>query len=343
MVVHQSHARADLAVPADEGAPVPDEAAGLDFGPDRMAHQGQVVVSPEQADDGVPGQVVDVEARQADLRLPRRGGEGLERQGQAADHLLFHRRVVGKDVAHRDVPGADGFDQAVEVPEVPDVLLHDDEGDADVDPVRALAVHLLQALQALHIRPEARALADVLEALRGDAVEGNPERIETARHEPPEHSLVEARAVRDHLGPDAERLDGRDHAEDCRMDRRLAEAAEHRGFEVGEPPELGDETVEDLREHVAHRLLPGVPDAGFAGQVAARGRFDVDPAQAVDVGADLDPAVGDECDLGPGFEAELPGEFRRDGQPAVAADPGSKAFFALPKVEPVRVEVGPFP
>ncbi len=102
------------------------------------------------------------------------------------------------------------------------------------------------------------------------------------------------------------------------MGGRLAEAAEHDRLEMGEAPEPGGEAVERRLVHVAHRLVPGVADAGPAGQIAARGRLDIETVQAVDVGQDLGPAaVEDDLEAGAGGEAELFLELGRDRQGAV--------------------------
>jgi len=74
----QPHARANLPVPADERAALPDEPARFDLGPDGVSHQGQIVVPPEKAEDGIFCQIVDVEPRQADLGFSRHGGERFQ-------------------------------------------------------------------------------------------------------------------------------------------------------------------------------------------------------------------------------------------------------------------------
>ena len=269
--------------------PFPDEPAGFDLGPDGVPHQGQIVVSPEKAENGVLRQVVDIEPRQADLGFSRHGRERFQGQGQTADHLLLHLGRVGKDIRHRNEARPRGLDEPVDIFQVADVLLHDDEGDPDVDPARSPPVELLEALEARNDGLETRSLADVLEARLRDAVERDPEPVQAALHQARKHGVIEARAVGDHLDPDAQVLHDPDHAQDVRMDRRFPETAEHDGIKMGKSPEPVHQPVERRGIHVPHRLLPGLPDADLAGQVAARRRLDVDPGQAVDVGPDLDP------------------------------------------------------
>ncbi|MCX6563203.1 MAG: hypothetical protein NTU60_06310 [Candidatus Aminicenantes bacterium] len=100
--------------------------------------------------------------------------------------------------------------------------------------------------------------------------------------------FIEQGAVGRHFGADAESLDLPDHGQDVRVGRRFPESAEHYRFEALERLELAGETVEGLPFHVAQGLVPGVADAGLTGQVAARGRLNIDPGQGVKTRPDLD-------------------------------------------------------
>ncbi len=99
------------------------------------------------------------------------------------------------------------------------------------------------------------------------------------------------------------------------MGSRLAEAAEHDRLEMGEAGVLPGQPVESRPVHVAHGFVPRIADAGPAGEVAARGGFDIEAVQAVDVGQDLDASpVGDDLEAGAGGEAKPFLEFRRDDE-----------------------------
>ncbi len=63
------------------------------------------------------------------------------------------------------------------------------------------------------------------------------------------------------------------------MGERFAKAPEeHRGRRIESLQSL-EHAREGLRGHVAHRLFPGVADAGAAVEVAAAGRLHVDLGQ----------------------------------------------------------------
>ena len=310
--MEEAHAGADLAVPADEGRAIVDEPAPPRIDGDAIAHEGQVLEALKQVEEHVLGRVVDVDARQAELGLARGEGEGLQGQRLEAEHFFFHRLAVRQDVADHDPPGADRAGQPVEVLDVLEVRLHDDEGDADLDLMSVPAILPGQALDVFHDAAQAGSGPDRIEAFLGRPVEGDPERVQPLAQEAVDEGVVEQRGVGRHLGPQAQRLDGLDHVEDPRVGRRFAEAAEHDRLEVGKPRELTDEEAECLRVHIAHRLVPGVPDTGPAGQVAAGGRLDIEAVQAVDVGQDLrSPSVNDHLQAGARLETELLLEIRR--------------------------------
>ncbi len=156
-------------------------------------------------------------------------------------------------------------------------------------------------------------------------------------HETGEHRVVEPRPVGDHLDAEAEPFRRRDHVQDIRVDGRLPEAAEHDGFDMGKRLQLGHEPVEDGELHVPEGLGPCVSDARRAGQVAACGRLDVKPGQAVDVGPDLDAsAVEDELQLRAGLEAELSGDVRGDVEASALPGLEAKDLPARPDGSAVR-------
>ncbi|MCK7541335.1 MAG: hypothetical protein MZV63_65830 [Marinilabiliales bacterium] len=195
--------------------------------------------------------------------------------------------------------------------DVAEVGLHDHEGDPDLDHVSVPAVPPGQALHVFHDAAQAGPGPDRIEALLGRPVEGYPERVEAFPQQSLDQGVVEERRVGRHLDAEAESLDGTDHVEDPWVGRGFAEAAEHDRLEVRKSLELTDEAAECLRIHIAHRLVPGVPDAGLAGQVAAGGRLDIEAVQAVDVGEDLCPApVEDNFQTGAWLETEFLLEVR---------------------------------
>ncbi len=186
MGVEEAHAGADLAVPADEGRSLVDEPAAPGVDGDPVAHEGQVLETLEQAEKRLLGRVVDVDARQAELGLARGEGERFEGQRLEAKHFFFHRLAVRQDVADEDAARADRPGQAVEVLDIAEVRLHDDEGDADLDPVTVPSVGAAEAFDVLEDEGEARPLADRLEALFGRPVEGDPEHVEALPEEAPD-------------------------------------------------------------------------------------------------------------------------------------------------------------
>jgi len=285
--MQQAHTGADLSIPTDERRPVLDEAALLGRSVDLIAHEGQVLISLEQAIEGFAGDGTDIEAREAHLDLARGEGEGVGRERQPAEHLFFHVRAVGEDVADQDPVGADLARQFIYGFEIVDVSFHDDEGDPDIDlaPPRAFFPEEPQAIdEAL----ESGAFADRFEPRFVRPVEGDPQPVQAVLEQAVEHGFIEQGAVGRHFGADAERLDLPDHGQDIRVGRRFPESAEHHRFEALECFELADEPVEGLPFHVAQGLVPGVADAGLTGQVAARGRLDINPGQGVKTRPDLD-------------------------------------------------------
>ncbi len=182
-------------------------------------------------------------------------------------------------------------------------------------------VSCLELLQGGDDRAELRPAADVLESLFAGGIERGPEHIQAGPPEAVDHRAVEQRAVGGDFGPQAQALDGPDHPEDVRVGGRFAESGEHDRFQMGKVLQLGDKPLEKRPGHVAHRLFPGVADAGPAGQVAAGCRFDIEPGQAVNVGPDLEAAVAfPDFQPGSGRGPELLDQVGRQVEASFGAD-----------------------
>ena len=98
-----------------------------------------------------------------------------------------------------------------------------------------------------------------------------------ASRRPAAIAVIEQQRVRRHLGAQAALLGGADHVQEARMQERLAQP--HEGDRAAGLDALGH-GLERRPLHEALGLVPGVPHAGSARQVAGVGGLQVDLAGA---------------------------------------------------------------